>query len=57
VLTVSYVKLDEGVEWKDTQDHSKWVVADTTNYACFGDLNREKSQWTRGGAYYCLDHK
>jgi hypothetical protein len=40
------------LSWKLTDDHSKWAYND--EYACFGDMNRMKSQWMRGGAYYCL---
>jgi hypothetical protein len=41
------------VEWHESLDHSKWVVAGN-EYACFGDMNRMDSQWKRGGAFYCL---
>lgn len=41
------------VEWHESLDHSKWVIAGN-DYACFGDMNRMDSQWKRGGAFYCL---
>lgn len=44
------------LSWTQTQDHSKWAYAVDNNYSCFGDMNRMSSQWTRGGAFYCIDN-
>jgi deoxyribonuclease-2 len=45
-----------GLEWNETQDHSKWAIADSTsqNVVCLGDMNRMTSQWKRGGTFLCL---
>lgn len=53
VLNVKSVNLGVGYVWPETDDHSKWAVADN-GYSCFGDMNRMSSQWKRGGAFYCL---
>ena len=53
------------VEWKETQDHSKWAVStkgfemDTGSHAiaCIGGINRQESQEKRGGATMCAENK
>ena len=52
------IKFNDSITWKQTQDHSKWVIAtsDRNNFVCFGDVNRMESQFKRGGAYYCLEN-
>jgi len=41
--------------WKETQDHSKWLVTKSTSSGtgCIGDLNRQYSQSSRGGGMLC----
>jgi hypothetical protein len=42
-------------KWKQGSDHSKWAYATDSDYACFGDLNRNTYRQTvRGGAFYCV---
>ena len=49
------VKVADGVEWRQTQDHSKWALSgEDSQWVCFGDMNRMESQFKRGGAFYCL---
>jgi len=43
--------------WNDTQDHSKWGVTvgkGASPYVCYGDVNRQESQETRGGGAVCI---
>jgi deoxyribonuclease-2 len=47
ILTVNFGTL----EWKRTQDHSKWAVVDQT--VCIGDINRQSGQFKRGGGTFC----
>lgn len=35
-------------------DHSKWAFAPNSNVVCIGDINRERSQFHRGGGAACL---
>lgn len=51
---IKEIKFSETIFWSTSQDHSKWSVMLDNNYSCFGDMNRMDSQWTRGGAFYCL---
>lgn len=55
VNNVNTVQVNSSVKWTETQDHSKWVITQNKNWSCFGDMNRMKSQWKRGGAFYCLE--
>eukprot|EP01086_Lenisia_limosa_P000684 TRINITY_DN11205_c0_g1_i1.p1 TRINITY_DN11205_c0_g1~~TRINITY_DN11205_c0_g1_i1.p1 ORF type:complete len:164 (+),score=28.41 TRINITY_DN11205_c0_g1_i1:321-812(+) len=50
---------DDGSDWKETQDHSKWglaVPACNNPVVCIGDINRMSSQLHRGGGYLCMKH-
>lgn len=56
VGNVASLKHLSGIEWKNTQDHSKWAVSvsEKVVWSCIGDMNRMVSQWKRGGMFYCL---
>merc|ERR1711924_180479 len=58
VQNVSMVSMPDGVSWKETQDHSKWGVTDSSSKrtACVGDINRQYSQESRGGGAVCYDN-
>jgi len=52
IVTLKYEKR----EYSESQDHSKWCVSDQGFFG-FGDLNRMKSQFHRGGGeFICIDH-
>lgn len=52
VLDVTNYTLDDTV-WTETQDHSKWAIAQKSKTVCIGDINRQKSQSLRGGGTVC----
>jgi len=54
VSNVKNISLGGSYAWNETDDHSKWALADS-NYTCFGDMNRMTSQWQRGGSFFCLN--
>ncbi|XGW23966.1 hypothetical protein V3C99_005849 [Haemonchus contortus] len=58
IYDVSVVGLPD-ISFNSSRDHSKWAVADTngrTSIVCVGDLNRQKSQFGRGGGAVCFQH-
>lgn len=58
VSTVEYVikvQLSPILYWNRTQDHSKWTVAKNVAWSCYGGMNRQASQWPRGGEFFCID--
>ena len=42
-----------GTTWLETQDHAKWAIGETSKTVCIGDINRQKSQASRGGGTVC----
>jgi deoxyribonuclease II len=54
-INVNHVKMPEGTEWKNSQDHSKWCVTMDRNVhiACFGGINRQHGNTIRGGGTLC----
>lgn len=48
------ITISPTVNWPYTKDHSKWAIATSSATSCFGDMNRQSSQWKRGGVFYCI---
>lgn len=46
------------VQWTETQDHAKWAMAQAPakSMVCVGDINKQPSQYKRGGGTMCLSH-
>lgn len=44
-----------GVEFRETKDHSKWAVTAKTidQWVCIGDINRQEHQRLRAGGTIC----
>jgi len=53
---INILKADENNTYKTTQNHSKFAVSDK-DIVIFGDLNRMKSQKTRGGSCLYIKNK
>jgi len=63
IYQVSGIDMPDGNDWSNTQDHSKWGVAKSTeignpevfktSQVCIGDINRMCSQEKRGGGALC----
>lgn len=53
---VKSVQLSPTIQWGETKDHSKWCLSQkaTQPWACVGDMNKNKSQYDRGGAMICI---
>jgi len=55
VKTVAIPKTD--ISFIETKDHAKWAItvqSSGKNAVCIGDINRNKSQWTRAGGTVCV---
>jgi len=51
VYNIELINFEDGIEFKETKDHSKWAITTTSapNTVCVGDINRMESQRKRGG--------
>jgi len=52
-INVSMIKF--GVDFKNAKDHAKFAIGKSASspYVCIGDINRETSQYRRGGGTLC----
>jgi deoxyribonuclease-2 len=41
--------------WRETQDHSKWLITEYKKVVCMGDVNRMTTQYLRGGGTACFN--
>ncbi|XP_041371334.1 plancitoxin-1-like [Gigantopelta aegis] len=58
VYNADFIKLPNGINFKETKDHSKWAVSQNATYwVCIGDINRQCHQEKRGGGTVCLQDK
>jgi deoxyribonuclease-2 len=53
-LDVKGVDFGNGMNWSETNDHSKWAIAVNTTMLCIGDINRMTTQYSRGGGTACF---
>jgi hypothetical protein len=54
ITDIKYIEY-ENINYKESQDHSKWAVS-SDDYYWIGDLNRMTSQYSRGGGgFLCTD--
>ena len=44
------------VDYKETEEHSKWGVTQDSKTVCIGDINRMTSQRKRGGGASCISN-
>lgn len=48
---------DKGIAFKTSKDHSKWAVSKNGgDWLCIGDINRQMTQFKRGGTQVCFQN-
>nr|XP_022327819.1 deoxyribonuclease-2-alpha-like [Crassostrea virginica] len=57
VMNVYDICFDNGLEFHSGIDHSKWAVSTSNQMVCIGDLNRQETQFYRGGISLCFNNR
>jgi len=65
VYNIANVTLMTDMAFSNRDDHSKWAVSNETtadgnqsgNWICIGDINRQKTQFFRGGGTVCMQNE
>jgi deoxyribonuclease-2 len=55
-LDIQGLDFGNGMNWSETNDHSKWAIALTKSILCIGDINRMTTQYSRGGGTACISN-
>lgn len=51
------IEAADKIEFSTLKDHSKWMVSESNNLICVGDINRQEHQKVRGGGTVCIQHE
>lgn len=54
VTQIEKMNYGEGNDVLSINSHSKWALAEDAAVVCFGDINRQATQRTRGGGAVCM---
>ncbi|XP_072176525.1 plancitoxin-1-like [Diadema setosum] len=54
VENVENITFDGVLSFEYTKDHSKWAISEHEKWTCIGDINRNESQFKRGGGTVCF---
>lgn len=54
VSNIERVQFKNIPSYEASIDHSKWAVAEKSPWTCIGDINRDETQFRRGGLSLCL---
>eukprot|EP01137_Pigoraptor_chileana_P025645 Opistho-2@95417 len=56
INAITYREPTTGYTWTETRDHSKWAISlsPSKGIVCIGDINKQKSQFSRGGGTLCV---
>lgn len=55
-LDIQGLDFGNGMNWSETNDHSKWAIAINKGIVCIGDINRMTTQYSRGGGTACISN-
>ncbi|KAH7638933.1 deoxyribonuclease ii family protein [Dermatophagoides farinae] len=58
IFNVNSIKIRDSIQWPYREDHAKWTISvdhKRRPIVCLVDLNRMRSQFSRGGGAICLE--